>query len=376
MGKGHPYSLRQKTPKGKRINIRAAGLAARQYDPSSFWAIAQRHQAGHSGAVTRAKLLLRPAGLTLGLIALSATTGCAHFREAHERVLREQGQEQAATVPAPPVEASAQAPVQPPRPALVVAPQPAPVPQASPAPLADASAPTLSRKDEKAADKARKAQEKAARRAERQEAKAQAHHPALVAAQTPVAQAEPALPAAPTPMAPPTREAVPLSDAPVAPAPAPQAPLTTAPAAVPSSPSAIVIFANVPGAPCGNCETLRISVAPSGKILIERGHGAQESWRYRRSIAHVRPDRAKAFLARVAAARPMGQQTWAAGPACPANAPGDALSIEWIEAERHDELTVPLGCEARREDATISALLHAPDLLGLSQLVFPWSAAR
>ncbi|MDE1918683.1 MAG: hypothetical protein KGJ57_22025 [Sphingomonadales bacterium] len=328
--------------------------------------------------MTRSKLLLRPAGLTLGLIALSATTGCAHFREAHERVLREQGQEQSAATPIP---TPTQAPA--PRPAPVAVPQAAPVaaPVRSAAPVKDVPAPAESRKDEKAAIKARKEQDKAARQALRQDSKAQAHRPAPAMPQTPapVTAPEPARPEAAAPQqTEPLRQ--PVFDTTAAPEPSPgkaaDAAVATVPAAVPGSPSAIVIFSNVPGTHCGDCETLRISVAPSGKILIERGHGAEESWRYRRSVAHVRPDRAKAFLARVAAVRPMGRETLAAGPACPAGARDDALAIEWIEAERHDELTVPLSCGARREDSAISALLHAPDLLGLRQLVFPWNTAR
>ena len=130
----------------------------------------------------------------------------------------------------------------------------------------------------------------------------------------------------------------------------------------------IIIFANVPGARCGACETIKMSVAPSGKVLIERGYGAEESWRYKRSTAHVRAERAAAFAARLAAMRPVGRQDLA----CPAPGQGEGLNIEWIEAGRHDQLTLAPGCDT----ASLAALLHAPDLLGLSQVTFPWGAAR
>jgi hypothetical protein len=345
--------------------------------------------------VKRAQPLLRPAGLALGLIALSATTGCAHFRNAHERVLREQGQEQQeqaappapATPPAPPPPVQA-APVQAPPPAPLAPPAASPAPAVRPAPI-EAPAPKPDIKAEKAAQKAQKAKDKAALRAQREESRKQAEPvPAPAAPETAPPAPQPApVAAAPAPVAPAPEPATrqPVLEAPVTSSWAPEAP--AAPAAVaapaaaaeqnaaPASANAIVIFSNVTGGRCGDCQTLKISVAPSGKILIERGRGAEESWRYRRSVAHVRPDRAAAFAARLAAVRPLGKQVLAGGPACPA-AQGDALAIEWIEAERHDELTVPLGCGARREDAAIAALLHAPDLLGLHQLDFPWSANR
>ncbi len=98
------------------------------------------------------------------------------------------------------------------------------------------------------------------------------------------------------------------------------------------------------------------------------GHG---NWRYRRSRADIRPERAAAFAARLSADRPVGAQALGNG-GCAAPATGDAgLSIEWIEADRHDLLTVEFGCPAGAGGQTAERLRHAPDLLGLRQLDFP-----
>lgn len=229
----------------------------------------------------REKILYRPAGLGLCLLALSATAGCAHFHNAEIRA--EQQREGVQRAPALP-----EAP-----------PQPQRTPQLTPAP---------------------------------------------------------AVPTAPVFAAPP-------------PAPAPTAP---AAATAPATDDAIIIFANTPGAHCGTCETLKISVAPSGQVLIERGSWASAThgnWRYKRSRADVGPSRAAAFAASLSAHRPVGEQL--AGGRCSAPATGDdGLSIEWIEANRHDRLVVKFGCVA--DNAQIAeGLRHAPDSLGLRQLDFP-----
>jgi hypothetical protein len=114
-------------------------------------------------------------------------------------------------------------------------------------------------------------------------------------------------------------------------------------------------------------------VAPSGQVLIERGYWASaghSNWHYKRSRAEVSPDRAAAFATGLSAARPAGTQ--AIGSSCPAPASGDdGLSIEWIEADRHDRLTVTFGCPAGHDRQLAERLRHAPELLGLRQLAVP-----
>jgi hypothetical protein len=142
----------------------------------------------------------------------------------------------------------------------------------------------------------------------------------------------------------------------------------------PATDAAIIIYANTHGAHCGTCETLKLSVAPSGQVLVERGYwgAGHNNWRYKRSVAQVGPDRAAAFAASLSGDRPAGAQVLASSVACPVPAAdNDGLVIEWIEAERHDLLTLKFGCPAGRNSELAARLRHAPDLLGLRELAFP-----
>lgn len=163
--------------------------------------------------------------------------------------------------------------------------------------------------------------------------------------------------------------------APVAPPVADTASAVTAPA----TDNATIVFTNVPDANCGACETLKVSVTPSGQVLIEDGHwaGNGRNWVYKRSVAHVAPDRVAAFAASLSSNRPAGEQLLSGGPTCPGPATeDDGLTIEWIEADRHDLLTFNFRCPARRDSPFAERLRHAPDALGLHQLVFPWGSGR
>jgi hypothetical protein len=242
-------------------------------------------------------------------------------------------------------------------------------PQPAPAPVQNTPQPD--KKAEKAQAAQDAARQKAEIRARRRQEEAEARQAKAAPAQP---QRQPVFdtPAAPPPAVPAPAPAPAL----VAPPPAPVAPVAVAPAAPVAAASTeepagagIIVFANLPGTRCGACETVKISVQPSGKVLIERGHGAQESWRYRRSLARTRPERAAAFAARLAALRPQGKQDLT----CAAPTTQDqGVSVEWIEGDRHDQLTIAPGCG----NASLATLMQAPDLLDLHQLVFPWAAAR
>lgn len=285
---------------------------------------------------------------------------------AAEREAREQAAAQpAALPPAPPAPVQAK-PVQtaPVQPAPRLAPAPAPEPAAPPPPAQTAQAqpagpsPAQQRKAlTQARAQARKAQQDAARQAHAQ-AKAARQTKARDQAAAPVR--EPVFAQAPEPAV-----AAPAIAVPAAPVPA--APVETAPLADAPADKAIIMFSNTPGPHCAACDTIKISVAPSGKVLIERGRwtGANRDWRYRKSVARVSPARAAAFAARVNAYRPAGDKALGT---CPASS-GDGLVMEWIAAERQDRLTVTFACS---DAQAAQALRSAPDLLGLRQLDFTW----
>ena len=263
--------------------------------------------------MTLTSFLYRPVGLGLSLMALSVTGGCAHLREGAQRAARAERE---------------QAPAPRPTPALVAA---APV----------AAPPVTARSLAKPVNDRPKVSHRA----------------------PPIAPKVNSL----------AREAV--LDAPISPTLAPSAPPTAAPPAAMVAATAVIVFANTPGANCGACETLKVSVAPSGRILIERSHSAGDNreWQYKRSIANVGPAGAAAFAARLSAYRPAGAPVPTSDADCASAATlDDGLVIEWIEAGRHDQLAVNFRCPAQRNSPLADILRHAPDALGLRQLVFPW----
>lgn len=142
----------------------------------------------------------------------------------------------------------------------------------------------------------------------------------------------------------------------------------------PATARAVIVFANITGENCGACDRVKLSVTPSGEVLIEHTYLASD-WRYRRQITHVPPASAAAFANRLSALRLSPDQ--ADAPACTGPAPqDDGVMIEWIEAGRHDQFTFRFGCAARRNSALADMLRHAPDALGLRRVVFPWQTAR
>ena len=322
--------------------------------------IARGRRGRHSDDVKSITSLCRSSGFALGLVALSVTAGCAHFREGAAReAARDRAEAQRRTPVAPPTPKPSPTPepaVVAAAPAVEVAPRatvapamPAPSPVSTPLPTAQAVAP-------------------------------------VAAPQSPPARALANSPAkaAPPKVSPPLREAIP--EAPVtrnlAPNPVPTAlgedahRVGIALAEGPGTNRAIVIFANVPGAQCGRCETVKISVAPSGQVLIERTYLAG-SWHYKHQFAHVEPARAAAFAARLSAYRGGGGQPMANASTCAAPATaGDGVSVEWLEAGRRDRFAFNFACTRDSDRQVADALRHAPDLLGLGWLAIPWAGAR
>lgn len=311
----------------------------------------------------------RPAGLALSLVALLAMGGCAGGPTAlmHPKAA---AAARAANEPAPPQPAapSAVEAYQAPKPVPVLAAPPpaapapaAPAPSALPSPAsppaapAEIAAPQMSAEPRAvpataepggslAAPPVESAPEKEAARGESAES-----------------SPPPAPPAQPVPILAPTPEPVAAASEP---------PDT---ASAPATSDAIVVFTDTPGKPCDTCETLKISVAPSGKVLIERTHWIDEhaKWQYKHAKAYVGPERAAAFAASLRADRPAGQRLLGGTSGCQDVGAGDGgLAIEWIEAGRDDQLNVKFGCALPRNSALAERLLHAPDLLGLHQLVF------
>ena len=283
----------------------------------------------------------------LALLAISATAGCAHFRDAEERAtLARSGADQ--TMPA-----LAQAQPVPAAPSLAPAPERAPI-------SAHTAPPALTREVQA---------KPVPVRAEPSRGMTNAPLPAEV----PLA----ALPAANRyrPTAPETAATIASTPRPVVVAGDAD---TAAAVAAPASAAAIITVINSPGTRCGTCDTQKISVAPSGQVLIEHGRwAAGGNWRYKRSVAHVGPVRAAAFAAGLNGDRPSGSRLMTDGDTCPGVATAnDGMVVEWIEAERHDRLTLRFNCPVARHGEVAERLRHAADALGLREVVWPGAGAQ
>lgn len=181
----------------------------------------------------------------------------------------------------------------------------------------------------------------------------QPERPAPPAPQPATKPATPRVKAAPAqvaPVAPPRIVAIPLGAASHAPAP-------SVPLALPREPATLV-FTHSPDPRCTDCETLKLTVSPSGEVLIERSHWDQGhiKWHYRRTTARTTPDRAASFAAFLAApCQPSG----------PASAtPSETtVTVGWIAPSGTGQQTLAGPCAAR--------LAPAPDRLGLPQLALP-----
>jgi hypothetical protein len=191
--------------------------------------------------------------------------------------------------------------------------------------------------------------------------------PPVVAAEVPAAQ-PPAPPSAPPPE--PEHEAIVVTGlTPRKPPPPPPPP----PPVYPNT-SATIAFAVHPPENCPTCRNLKITVSPTGQVLIELGSwdDVHRDWKYQRSRAKVSRNTANAFAASLDAVRPVGARALrTGGVACAAAQRDEGLTIEWIEFGRRDQLDVTFDCTDAVDGPAADRLRHAPDVLGLRRIAAP-----
>lgn len=199
--------------------------------------------------------------------------------------------------------------------------------------------------------------------------------PAILAAPAGAAPAQASSPPPPEPAPEPTPEP--------SPEPAPEPIVVTG--AVPRKPkppvppvypdtAATIVFTIRPARTCPTCQISKITVSPTGQVLIEYGHWdeVQRDWDYKHYRAKVRRNTANAFAAGLTAVRPVGQRALrTAGLACAAAARDDGVTIEWIEYGRRDLLDVTFDCAAPGDAQLAQRLRRAPDVLGLKRIAAP-----
>ncbi len=138
--------------------------------------------------------------------------------------------------------------------------------------------------------------------------------------------------------------------------------------------SATIVFTVRPAQNCATCLISKISVSPTGQVLIETGHwnALHRDWDYTHEKTRVKRNAVLAFAASLSAVRAAGQNSLRlAGPACAAASRDDGLTIEWLEFGRRDLLTVQFDCAGSGDRQLADRLRHAPNMLGLKKVAVP-----
>jgi len=135
-----------------------------------------------------------------------------------------------------------------------------------------------------------------------------------------------------------------------------------------------IVYTIAPTDRCATCQMVRITVSPTGEVLIERGNwdAAGLKWRYRGATSRVKRNTANAFAAALEVERPVGEKSRVVtGLACDMPIRDDSLTIEWIEFGRKDRLTVKLDCTVQGDSRTVERLRRMPNILGLPTIAVP-----
>jgi hypothetical protein len=135
--------------------------------------------------------------------------------------------------------------------------------------------------------------------------------------------------------------------------------------------TATIVFTITPAGTCPSCQLTKITVSPTGEVLIEVGHwdAVQRDWDYQHYKAKVKRNTANAFAASLKADRPSGEATLnTPGLACGMPTRDAGLTIQWLEFGRRDHLNVVFDCPGSGGHETAQRLRRAPDTLGLRRI--------
>lgn len=138
--------------------------------------------------------------------------------------------------------------------------------------------------------------------------------------------------------------------------------------------TATIVFTITPAGTCPSCQLTKITVSPTGEVLIEVGHwdAVQSDWDYQHFKAKVKRNTANAFAASLKTDRPSGEETLhTAGLACGMPTRDAGLTIQWLEFGRRDHLNVVFDCPASGAPQNAQRLRHTPDMLALRRITAP-----
>lgn len=129
-----------------------------------------------------------------------------------------------------------------------------------------------------------------------------------------------------------------------------------------------------PPSECKDCETVRLSVSPTGEVLIERGNWdmIHQKWVYRRTPTKTRPRNANAFIAALDGDRPLGIKAVSGNAGCtaPESDAGGSVALRWVDGLRDDRLNVSFACAPYAGSTWERHVREAAALLSLSRPIF------
>lgn len=137
-------------------------------------------------------------------------------------------------------------------------------------------------------------------------------------------------------------------------------------------PEGMLIYDNEALGLCYDCARVRIAVAADGGVAITRwrvGPGAVGHHEPVLRRERVSPARVRRFLRALAPYRPGEPQARVPSLCSMIVTEAGGLTLFWNDARGHQQLAVNYNCDPARYKAMFDALHHAPDVLGLGDLL-------
>jgi hypothetical protein len=136
----------------------------------------------------------------------------------------------------------------------------------------------------------------------------------------------------------------------------------------------LVTYETRPGPFCGRCDTLKISAASNGRVLIEQGYwaGDYRDWRVVRRSLRVKRAQFARFRSHLAPYRPVGEHWLRDQEGCtPFMTDMPEILVSWRGSGADGRLWFNLGCDPEKWAPLARALTTAPTHLGIRNLPVP-----
>lgn len=129
-----------------------------------------------------------------------------------------------------------------------------------------------------------------------------------------------------------------------------------------------IVYETAPGPFCGPCNSIKLTVGPTGRVKVEQGHwaGFYADWRVERRQVWVSEERLAAFRLSLATVRPVEPLQVIDDRNCiPFVNDSPSITVRWRENSAEARLIYDLGCTDPKRAAMREALTNAPAILGI-----------